>query len=155
LAVFKLTQTIDRPLEEVFNTVIHLEDFPRWSPQNPSARRISEGEIGDGSRFEMEIKGFGLVPQTLEEFERNRRVRVVPHIKQITGGHRFIFTDLGGKTRIDHEMEMNPKGAYRLMLPMMYLVGKRNLKLTVAALKKYLETLGEGSASKRAASSAS
>jgi uncharacterized protein YndB with AHSA1/START domain len=139
MAVFKLTQFIDRPVEEVFNTVIHLEEFPRWSPQNPSARRLSQGEIGEGSRFEMEIKGFGLVPQTLEEFERNARVRVVPHIKQLTGGHRFIFTDLGARTRVDHEMEMTPKGAFVLMLPMMYLLGRRNLKLTTGALKKHLE----------------
>jgi Polyketide cyclase / dehydrase and lipid transport len=142
MPIFKLTQIIDRPVGEVFNTVIHLEDFPKWSPQNPSARRVSNGDIGEGSRFEMEIKGFGLVPQTLEEFDRNRRVRVVPHIKQITGGHRFIFTDMGGKTRIDHEMEMTPKGLYALMLPMMYLIGRRNLKLTVAALKGYLEARG-------------
>lgn len=139
MPVFKLTQFIDRPVEEVFDTVIHLEDFPKWSPQNPTARRVSDGEIQEGSRFEMEIKGFGLVPQTLEEFDRNRQVRVVPHIKQIEGGHRFIFGDLGGKTRVDHEMEMTPKGIYVLMLPVMYLVGKRNLKLTVGALKRYLE----------------
>jgi uncharacterized protein YndB with AHSA1/START domain len=142
MPVFKLTQVIDRPVEEVFETVIHLEEFPKWSPQNPSARRVSNGEIGEGSRFEMEIKGFGLVPQTLEEFDRNRQVRVVPHIKQLAGGHRFIFTDLGGKTRIDHELEMTPRGAYLLMLPMMYVIGRRNLKLTVAALKRYLEGRG-------------
>ena len=113
MAVFKLTQIIDRPVDEVFNTVIHLEDFPKWSPQNPTATRLSDGEIGEGSRFEMEIKGFGLVPQTLEEFDRNRRLRVVPHIRQIAWGHRFIFSDLGGRTRLDHEMEMTPKGALR------------------------------------------
>jgi uncharacterized protein YndB with AHSA1/START domain len=142
MPVFRLTQVIDRPVEEVFETVIHLEEFPKWSPQNPSARRVSNGEIGEGSRFEMEIKGFGLVPQTLEEFDRNHQVRVVPHIKQLAGGHRFIFTDLGGKTRIDHEMEMTPRGAYLLMLPMMYVIGRRNLKRTVAALKRYLEGRG-------------
>ena len=63
MPVFKLTQTIRRPVDEVFNTVVHLEDFPKWSPQNPSARRLDEGDIRNGSRFEMEIKGFGLVPQ--------------------------------------------------------------------------------------------
>ena len=139
MPIFKVTQVINRPVAEVFDTVMHLEQFPEWSPQNPSARRISGGEIGEGSRFEMEIKGFGLVAQTLEEFKLNHQLRVVPHIKQIEGGHRFIFSDLGGKTRIDHEMEMTPKGAYRLMLPVMYLIGKRNLRLTVGALKKHLE----------------
>jgi hypothetical protein len=45
---------------EVFQAVIHIDDFPKWSPQNPSARRLDGGEIGVGSRFEMEIKGFGV-----------------------------------------------------------------------------------------------
>lgn len=141
MATYKLTQQIDRPVDEVFRTVIHIEDFPKWSPQNPSARRISSGEITEGSRFEMEIKGFGMVPQELREFEPNRRVMIVPDIRQLAGGHRFVFTDLGGgKTRIDHELVMLPKGVFKLMMPVMWATGKRNLHKTVDALKRYLET---------------
>ena len=110
MPVFRMTQEINRPVMEVFDTVIHVENFPAWSPQNPSARRVSSGPIGEGSRFVMEIKGFGHVPQELQEFETNRRVRIVPDIPQLAGGHRFKFTDLGGRTRVDHEMEMNPQG---------------------------------------------
>ena len=140
MATYKLSQQIDRPVTEVFQAVIHLEDFPRWSPQNPSARRVSNGEIGEGSTFELEIKGFGMVPETLREFEQNRRVMVVPNIKQLAGGHRFTFTDIGGgKTRIEHELEMRPKGVFRLMMPVMWFTGKRNLHLTIDALKRYLE----------------
>lgn len=140
MPVFKLTQTIRRPVDEVFNTVIHLENFPKWSPQNPSARRLDTGEIRNGSRFEMEIKGFGLVPQTLEEFERNRRVRVVPHIKMLKGGHRFLFTNENGTTRIDHELEMTPKGLYVLMLPIMLAIGRRTVRITAKALQMHLES---------------
>ena len=140
MPTYRTTQEIDRPVAEVFGLVKHLEDFPRWSPQNPSARRLSSGEIGEGSQFEMEIKGFGMVPQTLREFQTNRRLMVVPNIKPFTGGHRWIFTELGeGKTRIDHELEMNPRGIFWLMLPIMWLTGKRNLHLTINALKRYLE----------------
>jgi uncharacterized protein YndB with AHSA1/START domain len=140
MATYKYSQEINRPVEEVFRTVMHLEDFPRWSPQNPSARRVTNGEIGEGSRFEMEIKGFGMVPQTLREFELNRSLMVVPDIRPFTGGHRWIFTDLGGgRTRIDHELVMNPRGVFRLMMPVMFSTGKRNLRLTVDALKRHLE----------------
>ena len=42
-----LTQTIDRPVAEVFDTAIHVERFPEWSPKNhKSARRLSAGETG-------------------------------------------------------------------------------------------------------------
>ena len=140
MPVFRMTQEINRPMTEVFDTVIHVENFPAWSPQNPSARRVSSGPIGEGSRFVMEIKGFGHVPQELQEFETNRRVRIVPDIPQLAGGHRFKFTDLGGRTRVDHEMEMNPKGFYRLMGPMMWFIGRRNLRITADALKHHLES---------------
>ena len=140
MAVFRMTQVIDRPVGDVFNTVIHIEGFPKWSPQNPSARRVSDGEIGEGSRFLMQIKGFGMVPQTLREFQMNRRVRIVPDIKTLSGGHRFTFTaERADKTRIDHEIEMTPKGIYKLMMPMIWFMGKRNLRITADSLKAYLE----------------
>ncbi len=140
MAIFKLTQIIKKPVEEVFDTVVHIENFPKWSPRNPSARKLSEGEIGEGTRFELEIKGFGMVSQELQEFKRNRQVRVVPHIKMFTGGHRFIFTAQSNNTRIDHEIEMNPKGFYILFAPIMWMTGKKNLKETIEALQKYLES---------------
>jgi uncharacterized protein YndB with AHSA1/START domain len=140
MAVFRLTQVIDQPVGKVFNTVVHIEDFPKWSPQNPSARRVSDGEIAEGSRFLMEIKGFGTVPQVLHEFEANRRVRIVPQLKTLRGGHRFTFTaERADRTRIDHEIEMSPQGIYRLMMPMMWFMGKRNLRITAQSLKAYLE----------------
>jgi len=141
MAIFKASQIINRPVEEVFETVIHLENFPKWNQaRNPSARRVSDGEIGEGSKFEMEIKGIGVVPQTLEEFRRNKHVKVVPHMKQIAGGHRFIFTDLGDKrTRIDHELEMIPKGIFKLMTPILLATGKKSLLATMAALQKHLD----------------
>lgn len=140
MSKFTLTQHIARPVAEVFDAVIHVENFPAWSPKNhKSARRLSDGEIGEGARFEIEIKGFGKVLQTLAEFERNKRVRIVPHIKMLSGGHRFIFSPDGNGTRIDHELEMTPKGFFVLMTPMMTMMGKRNLREVTDALKAHLE----------------
>src|SRR4051794_8346128 len=111
MPIFKMSQVINVSVEKVFDTVIDIANFPKWNPTNPAARKISEGPAGEGSKFEMQIKGFGLVAQTLAEFQRNKQVMIVPHIKILGGGHRFIFSDLGnGSTRIDHEMIMKPKG---------------------------------------------
>src|SRR5262249_55486584 len=104
----------------------------------------STGEIGNGSRFEWDLKGFGPVGQELQEFERNRRVRIVPDSKAIAGGHRFQLTDAGGQTRVDHELERNPKGVFKLHGPGMKRVGRKNLAATADALKKRVEE-GPGS----------
>jgi hypothetical protein len=92
-----------------------------------------------GTRAEWRLKGFGTVTQELQEFEPSRRVRIVPIMKSLGGGHRFTFTDLGGRTRVDHELEMVPKGIFKLMGPMVTRTGRKNLRATADALQRHLE----------------
>ena len=146
MPVLRLSQVIHRPVADVFRTVVDVEGFPRWNPTTKSARRLDgggpAGGAGNGSRFELEIAGFGKTLQELDEYEVNRHVRLVPHIKQISGGHRFTFTPQGSDTRIDHELEMKGKGVFILMSPVLGLVGRRNLRATADALKRFLESGG-------------
>ena len=139
MAVVKHTQVINRPVDLVFQTVVDVANFPKWNPTTPSARKLSNGEIGNGTRFELEIRGLGKVMQELQEFERNKRVRLVPSMRFLTGGHRFVFTAEGGSTRIDHELEMTPKGFFRIFSPMMGMMGRKNLRDLANALQAYLE----------------
>ena len=139
MALVKRTQVINKPVEEVFQTVIDVVNFPKWNPTTASARKLSPGQIGEGTRFELEIRGFGKVPQELKEFVRNERVRIVPTMSVMSGGHRFVFTAQGASTRIDHELEMTPKGLFKIFSPFMEMMGKKNLRETANALQKYLE----------------
>jgi len=139
VAVQKLTQVIRKPVEEVFGTVIDVANFPRWNPTTPSARKLTAGATGEGTQFELEIKGFGKVLQELQEFRPNQQVRIVPHFKVLTGGHRFIFTADRNGTRVDHELEMTPKGVFKIFIPLMGMMGKKNLRDTANALQRYLE----------------
>jgi hypothetical protein len=142
MPVLRLTQVIRRPVADVFDTVVDVANFPRWNPTTKAARKLGDGEIGEGSRFELEIAGFGKTEQELQEFRRNEHVRLVPHIRSLAGGHRFLFTPEGACTRIDHELEMTPKGFFKVMLPFMGLMGKKNLRATADALKDFLERAG-------------
>jgi activator of HSP90 ATPase len=133
------TQVIRRPVEEVFATVIDGGNFAAWNPTIKASRRLDDGEIGEGTQFEWQLRGFGNVIQELQEFERNERVRIVPQLASLSGGHRFRFTADGESTRIDHELEMNPRGIFRLLAPMVARTGRRNLRDTAAALQRHLE----------------
>jgi Polyketide cyclase / dehydrase and lipid transport len=138
---FTMRQTIGRPVAEVFDTVIRLDEFPKWSPRNPSGKKLTDGAIGDGTRFELGIKRFGKVTMELREFVADKRVMVTPLSRIFEGGHRWSFSDDGdGGTRIDHELEMRVKGVFRPMAPLIKANGKKNLLDTTAALQRYLET---------------
>jgi uncharacterized protein YndB with AHSA1/START domain len=139
VATLRLTQTIDRPAADVFAAIVDLESFPRWNPTTKSARKLSPGETGEGTRFELTIRGFGRTIQELRGFERDRRVTLVPHIKVLGGGHTFVLTPDDGRTRVDHELEMIPKGAVRVFGPLVKILGRRNLAKTAAALKSRVE----------------
>jgi uncharacterized protein YndB with AHSA1/START domain len=140
MAILTRSQVIRRPVETVFATVTDGGTFAQWNPTIRSSRRLDDGPVGDGSKFEWDLRGFGKVVQELQEFEPNRAVRIVPHHKSLQGGHRFRFTAEGDTTRVDHELEMIPKGAFKLLSPMMGLVGRKNLRDTANALERHLES---------------
>ena len=139
MTVHRLSQEIARPTSEVFATIVDGGAFASWNPTIRSSRPLSEGAPGNGTTFEWDLRGFGPVTQRLEEFDADRSVRIVPELTSLAGGHRFKLTDLGGRTRVDHELEMIPRGRYRLLGPIMSFIGRRNLRATAAALKDHLE----------------
>ena len=139
MAVLTLTQVIDRPADVVFAAIVDLESFPRWNPTTKSAKKLAPGEAGEGSTFELTIRGFGRTVQELRGFEKGRRVTLVPHIKALSGGHTFVLTPENSRTRVDHELEMTPQGALKVLGPIVAAVGRRNLRRTAAALQAWLE----------------
>lgn len=140
MAIFTCTQVIGQPIGEVFSTVADAGNFDKWNPTITKSRKLSEGEVGLGSRFEWRLRGFGSVVQEFGEFETNERIRIVPQMKGLQGGHLFVFTAEGNGTRIEHELVMLPFGWFRLFGPLMGIVGRRNLRDTTQALQKYLES---------------
>jgi len=133
------TQLIKAPVEIVFGTVIDGGNFANWNPTIRSSRRLDAGELGNGARFEWDLRGFGKVVQELQEFDRNRQVRIVPRMSRLEGGHRFRLTSQGDGTRVEHELEMTPKGVFRLLTPVMGMIGRKNLGDTAHALQVHLE----------------
>src|SRR5215471_6773889 len=130
------TQVIDAPIDSVFAVIVDGGNFAAWNPTIRSSRRLDTGDIGAGSRFEWDLRGFGKVQQELQEFDRPSQVRIVPHTKQIEGGHRFRLSSEGQQTRIEHELEMRPKRLFVLFTPMMGMIGRKNLKDTANALQQ-------------------
>ena len=139
MAILKLSQVIERPSEAVFGAVIDAGSFASWNPTIKSSRQLTPGAPAEGSQFEWELRGFGKVRQELQEFERNVRVRIVPQMRSMSGGHRFSLTSVDEGTRVEHELEMSPRGAFKVFGPMMTMTGRRNLLATAAALKRHLE----------------
>jgi uncharacterized protein YndB with AHSA1/START domain len=140
MALITRSQIINAPVGKVFDTIVDGGNFASWNPTIRASRQLDAGDVRDGTRFEWDLRGFGKVIQELQEFSRPQRVRIVPHIRTLAGGHRFSLTAQGDATRVDHELEMQPKGIFRLMTPMMGVIGRKNLRDTANALQAHLES---------------
>jgi uncharacterized protein YndB with AHSA1/START domain len=139
MAIVTRSQTIRAPIQAVFEAIVDGGRFAEWNPTIRSSRNLDGRPPGNGTRFEWDLRGFGKVIQELQEFESPRRVRIVPHIKQLEGGHRFRLTAQADTTRVDHELEMRPKGAFALFAPVMGMLSRKNLRDTANALQARLE----------------
>jgi hypothetical protein len=138
MALITHSQIIKAPVREVFDAIVNGGNFATWNPTVRASRRLDSGEVGNRTRFEWDLRGFGKVAQELQEFSRPKRVRIVPYVRALEGG-RFLLAEHGDSTRVDHELEMRPKGAFRLFIPVMGIIGRRNLRDTANALQAYLE----------------
>ena len=116
-----------------------VERFGDWNPTTEAGHKITPGPIGEGTSFEVSIKGFGKQVLTLADYRVDEQVRLVPTSRMFAGGHLFEFSDDGGRTRVDHELVMEPKHVFKLLSPMMGRMARKNLAATADALQSHLE----------------
>ncbi len=139
MPTLRLSQTIRTPASEVFRTVTDIPGFAEWHPTIKSARWLADGEPAEGARFVFSIRGIGTQELEMTRFETNRSVRFEPRSGMMDGGHLFTLSAEGDVTRVQHELEMRPRGVWKSFLPLMELVAKRDLRLSADALKKRVE----------------
>jgi Polyketide cyclase / dehydrase and lipid transport len=135
MAVLTRTQAINKPVDEVFGVLADAGSWAEWNPTIRSSRWLDPHRPpGNGARFEWGLRGLGKVVQELGEFKPNAQVRVVTDLKPVKGGHRFRLTATGDATRIDHELEIIPRGIFKLFTPMLVMNGRKNLRDTANAI---------------------
>lgn len=133
---------IGRPVEEVFDFVADERNEPRYNPRMVTAEKITPGAIGVGTRFQARMQGRRPVDMTIEftTFERPRRL--ASHTRLATTNIRgsLTFEPLEQGTRMRWRWDLQPRGALRVLGPLIGLMGARQERAIWARLKHLLET---------------
>lgn len=120
MAILKEQVHTTLPVDEAFAFVADFANAERWDPGVATSVRTSEGPVGLGSRYRLEVRMRGRVaPMDYEitVFEPSRRVVLtgtgsgVDAVDDI----RFEATDAG--TRIDYVADIRLRGLLRLAAP--------------------------------------
>ena len=145
---FDMSITIDRPVSEVFAFVSDARNVLEWLPAAGERRKMTDGPIGVGTRFEA-TDGIGRrrIEHTQEiiEFEKDRLVRT--RISEPwNGDYEIRFEPADGGTLLSVGVTGQPSGFFRLLGLMPASALRRQFEQDYARLKELLEGRGEPAA---------
>ena len=133
---------IKRPVADVFDFVADERNEPRYNPRMRSAEQSSEGPIGSGTRFRTELETMGRTVPMIVEFigyERPSRLASVTRSSMMETEGALTFESVPGGTRMCWSWDVRPRGALRLMAPLVGVIGRRQEQRIWGNLKRLLE----------------
>ncbi len=133
---------IERPVEDVFDFVADERNEPRYNPRMRSAEQSSEGPIGSGTRFRTELETIGRTVPMIVEFtgyERPSRLASVTRSSMMETEGALTFESVPGGTRMCWSWEVRPRGALRLMAPLVGVIGRRQEQRIWGNLNRLVE----------------
>jgi uncharacterized protein YndB with AHSA1/START domain len=131
---------IQQSPDEVFDYSTDLSREPEWNPRTRWIEKLTDGPIGLGTRFRGEwIKGD---PMTIElvRVERPTAWASVGRSRRLVANSEGQVSKTPGGARLVIRMELQPRGALRLLLPVLGPIMRRrehrNLRTIEAALER-------------------
>jgi uncharacterized protein YndB with AHSA1/START domain len=143
-----ITETIDRPIAEVFEQLVDIDRYPDWMPDTGiflDCWKESEGAVGLGTTF-VDKTRLGTVKGDITAFERPNLVtfHYTDYLfgrKVIEGWPAYTLEPIGSSsTRIHHRAEAHLYGVYRLFQPIFQRIAHKERTGTLYALKASLES---------------
>ena len=133
---------IARPVDVVFNYVADQSNEPQYNPQMVRAEKITAGPVGTGTRFRSAVASMGRTAEMLIEctgYDRPKLFATTTTMRQADISYTLRFEQAGGGTRMRWAGEVRPKGAFRLLGPLITWLGSRQERRIWASLKQHLE----------------
>lgn len=133
---------IDRPVEAVFDYVAVQSNEPQYNPRMVRAEKITAGPVGVGTKFRSAVASRGHTVEMLIEctgYERPRRLASSTRMRQADIDYTLTFEPVGMGTRMQWSGQVRPKGAVRLLGPLITWMGRRQERRIWTSLKQRLE----------------
>ncbi len=133
---------IGRPIDAVFDYVADQSNEPRYNPQMVRAEKITPGPVGKGTRFRSAVASRGRTAEMLIEctgYDRPKLFATTTTMAQADISYTLTFEPAPAGTRMHWSGQVHPKGAFRLLGPVITRVGIRQEERIWASLKKHLE----------------
>jgi len=115
----QITFDLDYPPGTVFDHIADVRNESRWQHDLKSAEKVTDGPVGEGTVFETDYRLFGKMRLELQD------VRRPEHLVFVGAGPRMwmrFVMDVAARdagSRVSFQLEMRPRGALRLLSPLL------------------------------------
>jgi hypothetical protein len=142
---------VERPVEEVFDFVADPRNEPLYNPAMARVELLTPEPVGIGSRSRAELRSLGRTVEVTTEltaYERptllgSRHRSAIPSSRSALHTHGTLsFEPVAGGTRMRWNWELEPRGTYRLLEPLIAILGNRMERRIWAEMKRRLEDRG-------------
>jgi uncharacterized protein YndB with AHSA1/START domain len=130
---------IEAPIERVFDYVADARNEPTWLPGAQKVEKVTDGDVGLGTRFEGVYARAGKVSLEIVAFEPPHRLTFRADSRIVKFDDEIELTDGGGRTELRARMSAQPKGVMRLMSPLMAKTMRSQFEANWEHLKPALE----------------
>ncbi|HEX9063532.1 MAG TPA: SRPBCC family protein [Streptosporangiaceae bacterium] len=134
---------IGRPVDVVFDYVADQTNEPDYNPRMVRAEKLTAGPVRKGTRFRSAVESGGRQAEMLIEYtcvDRPRRLESEITMTQADFSYRLTFEPGPAGTCMSWAGEVRPKGAYRLLRPVINWLGVRQEQRIWTSMKRHLET---------------
>lgn len=135
--------TIGRPVGVVFDYVADQTNEPQYNANMVRAEKTTAGPIGKGTQFSSAVVSAGRTAEMLIEYtgyDRPRRFSSATTMKQAEIDYTLTFEPVAAGTRMRWSGQVKPKGAFRLLGPLITSFGVRQEQRNWAGLNTHLES---------------
>ena len=136
--------TIDAPVPEVFDLLADVANEPSWHPDVIEVRRLDAGPLGRGAEWQARYRGIGKMLVRLEQYEPVERLAFSTDGPRMAMHLAFDFAPRGSKCRVMAQGEIQPKGAMRLLSPLIGPMMRRTFAQRPAQVAAGVQVLKEG-----------
>jgi hypothetical protein len=140
---------IGQPVDVVFDYVADQSNEPQYNPRMVRAEKITPGPVGKGTQFRSAVASMGRTAEMLIEYTRYDRPALLAStttMAQADFSYQLMFEPAARGTRMRWAGQVRPKGAFRLLGPVISWLGMRQERRIWASLKQHLEAAPQPSA---------
>jgi len=133
---------INRSIQEVFAYITDHSNDKYWKPFVTESRKITEGAIGVGTRFEIVTVAWGYRRSgevEILEYEPDQMFTYRGHDKHFPFIGQLWFSTVSSGTHIHGHVEFQAQGLWKLLALLPWLFFRSQTKRTFARLKKVIE----------------